>query len=481
MENEDFKCYFMVLASFQCCIDSLPQNSLPGDLGYAVEVSTIFTDITPLKVSRDYRRLWIGNSLSAIGTQLTLVAVSLEIFALTGSSAYVGLLGAFALIPLIITGLYGGAIADHVDRRKVALYSALILWLTTVAICLHAWLGIENIWLLYGLIAVHSGASGINQPTRGAIIPALVGTELLASANALNMLSMSISMMLGPLLAGGLVATIGYSWTYTIDAVTFLLTLYAVYRLPALPPVHPEGQAPTDRKVGLRSVWEGFRFLATRKNLRMTFILDIIAMATAFPRAVLPAMGVLIIGSSYAQGINGSADDPAELITGLLLAGIAAGAFIAGLFSGTFTRITAQGKAVYWSIVVWGVSIALFGLFGWLAIRSAANGEPSLVLLCAAVAMLMVAGAADSVSGIFRNTILQTATPDHLRGRLQGVFIVVVAGGPRVGEMLTGAVSAGIGEAVTMMLGGLLCVFAATLAVRLVPGFLRYDARTPVA
>ena len=131
--------------------------------------------------------------------------------------------------------------------------------------------------------------------------------------------------------------------------------------------------------------------------------------------------------------------------------------------------------------MVWGVSIALFGLFGWLAIRSAANGEPSLVLLCAAVAMLMVAGAADSVSGIFRNTILQTATPDHLRGRLQGVFIVVVAGGPRVGEMLTGAVSAGIGEAVTMMLGGLLCVFAATLAVRMVPGFLRYDARTPVA
>ena len=449
-------------------------------LGYAVEVSRIFTDIAPLKVSRDYRRLWIGNSLSAIGTQLTLVAVSLEIFALTGSSAYVGLLGAFALVPLIITGLYGGAIADHVDRRKVALYSALVLWLTTVAICVHAWLGIESIWLLYGLIAIHSGASGINQPTRGAIIPALVGTELLASANALNMLAMSISMMLGPLLAGGLVATIGYSWTYTIDAVTFLLTLYAVYRLPSLPPVHPEGET-AERKVGLRSVWEGFQFLATRKNLRMTFILDIIAMATAFPRAVLPAMGVLIIGSSYTRGINGSGDDPAELVTGLLLAGIAAGAFVAGLFSGTFTRITAQGKAVYWSIVIWGLSIALFGLFGWLAIRSAATGQPSIMLLCAAVAMLMIAGAADSVSGIFRNTILQTATPDHLRGRLQGVFIVVVAGGPRVGEMLTGTVSAGIGEAVTMMLGGLLCVVAATLAVRLVPGFLRYDSRTPVA
>ncbi len=450
-------------------------------LSYPVSVSRIFADITPLKVSRDYRRLWLGNSLSAIGTQLTLVAVSLEIFALTGSSAYVGLLGAFALVPLIIAGLYGGAIADHVDRRKVALYSSLVLWLTTVAICLHAWLGIQNIWLLYGLIAIHSGASGINQPTRGAIIPALVGTGLLASANALNMLTMSISMMLGPLLAGGLVATIGYAWTYTIDAVTFLFTLYAVYRLPALPPVQPEGQSNQDHKIGLRSVWEGFQFLATRKNLRMTFALDIIAMATAFPRAVLPAMGVLILGSSYAQGASGTGDDPAELVTGLLLAGIAAGAFIAGLFSGTFTRITAQGKAVYWSIVIWGCSITIFGLFGWLAIRSAADGDPSILFLCAAVSMLMVAGAADSVSGIFRNTILQTATPDHLRGRLQGVFIVVVAGGPRVGEMLTGSVAAGIGEAVTMIIGGLLCVVAATIAVRLVPGFLRYDSRHPIA
>src|SRR5699024_3958310 len=131
-------------------------------------------------------------------------------------------------------------------------------------------------------------------------------------------------------------------------------------------------------------------------------------------------------------------DDPAELITGLLLAGIAAGAFIAGLFSGTFTRITAQGKAVYWTIVIWGLAISCFGLFGWLAIDRANNHAPSMLLLAAAVAMLMVAGAADSVSGIFRNTILQTATPDHLRGRLQGVFVVVVAGGPRIGEMVTG-------------------------------------------
>ena len=450
-------------------------------MGYATWVSSIFADITPLKAGRAFRRLWIGNSLSAVGTQLTLVAVSLEIFALTGSSGYVGLMGAYALVPLIITGLYGGAVADHFDRRKVALYSSCVLWLTTVTICAHAWLGIENVWLLYGLVAIHSGASGINQPTRGAVIPALVGAELVPAANALHMLTMSMAMMLGPLLAGGLVATIGYPWTYTIDAVTFLFTLYAVYRLPSLPPGLPDGHSPTAQRVGLRSVWEGLQFLGTRKNLRMTFILDIIAMGTAFPRAVLPAMGVLILGTSYAQGLHSGGEDPAELITGLLLAGIAGGAFVAGLFSGTFTRITAQGKAVYWAIVVWGASIAVFGLFGWFAIRAADAGSPSVILLCAAVAMLVVAGAADSVSGIFRNTILQTAAPDHLRGRLQGVFIVVVTGGPRIGELLTGGMAAGIGEAVTMIIGGLLCVIGATIAVRMVPGFLHYDSRDPIA
>lgn len=442
-------------------------------------MSRWLADLTPLKVSHAYRRLWIGNSLSAIGTQVTLVAVSLEIFALTGSSAYVGLLGAFALVPLVITGLYGGAIADYVDRRIVALWSSTVLWLTTLVICLHAWLQIENIWVLYILIALHSGASGINQSARGAIIPALVGTKLLAPANALNMLTMSLSMMLGPLLAGVLVASIGYNWTYTIDAVTFLFTIYAVWRLPALlPEQDPARAAAPSRRVGFRSVLEGFRFLASRKNLRMTFILDLIAMGTAFPRAVLPAVGVLIVGAQVSSGTGRSG---AEAATGVLLAGIASGSFVAGLFSGTFTRITAQGKAVYWAIVVWGTAIAGFGVVVWWAIQAGDAGAPSSNLLWLAAGMLVIAGAADSVSMIFRNTILQTATPDHLRGRLQGVFIVVVAGGPRVGEMITGVLASGIGEAVTMILGGLVCVVGVTATVSMVPSFLRYDSQRPVA
>jgi ENTS family enterobactin (siderophore) exporter len=421
-------------------------------------VPRLLADLTPLRVSPDYRRLWIGNALSSVGTQLTLVAVSLEVFLLTGSSLYVGLLGLFAVVPLVIAGLYGGAVADTFDRRRVALGSSAVLWLTSVAIAAHAWAGIESIWVLYGLIAVHSGASGINQPTRGAIIPALVGVKLLPAANALNMLTMSLSMMVGPLFAGVLVATIGYAWTYSIDVVTFLAALYALWRLPALPPQRPEGEEPGTgrRRVGIGSVVEGFRFLGSRKNLRMTFLADLVAMFTAFPRALLPAIGGVILGGD-------------EATVGVLLAAMAVGAFLTGLFSGPLTRIHRHGAAVYGAIVVWGLSIAGFGVAVW-------QGQ-----LWPAAALLVVAGAADSVSGIFRNTILQTATPDHLRGRLQGVFVVVVAGGPRVGEMITGGASTWLGEPLTLIVGGMLCVLLVSVLMRLQPGFLRYDSRAPEA
>lgn len=417
----------------------------------------LLADLTPLRVSPAYRRLWIGNTLSSVGTQLTLVAVSLEVYHLTGSSLYVGLLGLFAVVPLVVAGLYGGAVADAVDRRSVALGSALVLWLSSLAIAAQAWAGIENVWVLYALTAVHSGASGINQPTRGAIIPALVGVKLLPAANALNMMTMSLSMMAGPLFAGVLVASIGYAWTYSIDVVTFLAALYALWRLPALPPQHPDGSAGTGpARAGLGSVIEGFRFLGTRPNLRMTFLADLVAMFTAFPRALLPAIGGVILGGD-------------EATVGVLLAAMAVGAFLTGLFSGPLTRIHRHGTAVYAAICLWGLSIAAFGVAVW-------QGQ-----LWPAAVLLVVAGAADSVSGIFRNTILQTATPDHLRGRLQGVFVVVVAGGPRVGEMITGGASSWLGEPLTLVAGGTLCVLLVSLLMRLQPGFLRYDARRPVA
>lgn len=427
-------------------------------------MARLLVDITPLRVSPAYRRLWLGNTLSYVGTQLTLVAVSLEVFALTGSSFAVGLLGLAALVPLVVAGLYGGAIADRHDRRRVALTSSAVMWLTTVGIAAQAWAGLESVPVLYALVALHSGASGINQPTRGAIIPALVGLPLVPAANALNMMTFSVALMVGPMLGGVLVAAVGYAWTYSIDVVTFLAALYAVWRLPSLPP--QRAAAASGARGGLASVVEGLRFLGSRPNLRMTFLADIVAMTTAFPRALLPAIGAVVLGGG-------------EAAVGVLLAAMAAGAFLAGLFSAPFTRLHAQGWGVYVSILVWGAAVAAFGGVVWWA-QSLPDGDPRLTLTFALAALCMaVGGAADSLSGVFRGSILQSATPDHLRGRLQGVFVVVVAGGPRLGELLTGGASVGLGEGPTLLAGGVLCMLGVTALMRWEPGFLRYDARNP--
>jgi len=427
-------------------------------------VARLLVDITPLRVSPAYRRLWLGNTLSYVGTQLTLVAVSLEVFALTGSSFAVGLLGLAALVPLVVAGLYGGAIADRHDRRRVALTSSAVMWLTTVGIAAQAWAGLESVPVLYALVALHSGASGINQPTRGAIIPALMGLPLVPAANALNMMTFSVALMVGPMLGGVLVGAVGYAWTYSIDVVTFLAALYAVWRLPSLPP--QQAEAASGARGGLASVVAGPRFLSSRPNLRMTFLADIVAMTTAFPRALLPAIGAVALGGG-------------EAAVGVLLAAMAAGAFLAGLFSAPFTRLHAQGWGVYVSILVWGGAVAAFGGVVWWA-RSLPDGDPRLTLAFALAALCMaVGGAADSLSGVFRGSILQSATPDHLRGRLQGVFVVVVAGGPRLGELITGGASVGLGEGPTLLAGGVLCMLGVSALMRWQPGFLRYDARNP--
>jgi ENTS family enterobactin (siderophore) exporter len=422
-------------------------------------VGKLLADITPLRESPDFRRLWIGSAVSNVGSQLTLVAVGLEVYRLTQDSLYVGLLSIFALVPLVLGGLLGGSIADSHDRRTVALVSSAVLWLTTGGLALQAWLQVGNVWLLYGLVAVQSGAQAINQPARSAIIPALLRKELLPAANALNMVTFGLSMTAGPLLAGVLVASVGFGWTYTLDVVSFVFAFWALLKLPPMPPGGEAGRA------GVRSVVEGFRFLGTRPNLRMTFILDLIAMILAQPRALLPAVGALMIGGG-------------ETTVGILLASVAVGAFLAGLFSGPLGAIRRQGSAVVWSVMGWGASIAAFGLVVVLAGRSGSEGV-TLWLIPAALCCAL-AGISDSISAVFRTTILQAATPDHLRGRLQGVFIVVVAGGPRLGDMLAGGGTKILSEGWVLLLGGVLCIVAAWAVARWQSGFLAYDARNPV-
>ncbi|HEX5533259.1 MAG TPA: MFS transporter [Actinomycetales bacterium] len=418
----------------------------------------LLADLTPLRVSQQYRRLWAGLSLANVGTQLAVVAVGLQVYDLSGSSLSVGLVGLFALIPLVLLGLYGGSIVDAHDRRKVALAASIGLWVVAVLIALQAWLEVGSVWLLYGLVAAQSACFAINNPARSAILPRLLPLDLLPAANALQSLSWNLGFTVGPLLAGFLIGKFGYGVAYTVDAVGLGIAVWTLFRLPPLP---PEGEV---RRAGLRSVLEGLRFLGTRPNVRMTFLVDMAAMVLAQPRAIFPAVGAVLLGGG-------------PTTVGILSAAVAAGSMLAALLSGPLGHVRRQGLVTVWAVIGWGVSIAGFGVVVAIAPRPGPD-EVSGWLWVAALA-LAFAGASDAVSAVFRTTILQAATPDVLRGRLQGVFIVVVAGGPRLGDLLAGGAADALSVPVAVIGGGVLCCVAVVLLARFQPRFVAYDARHP--
>ena len=416
-------------------------------------MARIFADLTPLRESAPFRRMWIGHSIGTAGQQMAAVAVALQIYDLTGSSLAVGLTGLFQLVPLVALGLYAGAVLDRFDRRTVALWSTVGQWACTVGLVAQSLLGLGSVPVLYALIAVQSGFFAFSNPARQSIIPRLIPTNLLPAANALTTLTWSIAFTLGPVLGGLLVAAAGtVTIVYALDLVLFAVAVWAMWRLPALPPEAAIEGAPR----GWASVLEGLRFLKGKRNLQMTFYLDLVAMVFGMPRALFPAIATMWYGGSVAD---------VALVVGLLSAAPAVGAFFASVFSGPLGRIQRQGLAVVVCIMVWGAGIAVFGFIRWLP---------------AALIALAIAGGADTVSAIFRATILQAATPDEYRGRLQGIFTVVVVGGPRLGDVESGAVAAAFGEAVSAVSGGLLCIVFAGVLVAAVPTFLRYDAQRPV-
>lgn len=407
----------------------------------------VMVDLRPLQTAPAYRRLWIGSTVSFLGAQMTAVAVAIQVYSLTGSSFAVGAIGICMLVPMIMFGLYGGAVADAVDRRRLALASSTGLALVSIVLAVQAFAGGRALWLLYVCVALQGALTAINNPTRLAMIPRLLPRELLTSANALGQLGHNLGFTLGPLLGGVVIGSLGLPAAYTLDAIGFCVALYTLYRLPAMP-VGGDGRAP-----GLSSVLEGLRFLRTRKNVLMTFLADMCAMVLAQPRALFPA----VAGGFYGGGTR---------TVGLLAAAPAFGAVAAALVSGWTGRVRRQGLAVLIAVTVWGVAVGLFGLSRALWIG----------VLC-----LAVAGWADMISAVFRNTILQVATPDELLGRLQGVFIVVVAGGPRLGDFTAGTVAALTSERVAILSGAVACVTALWLLAARFPGFARYDARHPQA
>jgi MFS family permease len=404
----------------------------------------IAIDTKPLR-HPDYRRLFVGQGVSFVGFQVTAVAVPVQVYAISRSSFWVGVLGLVGLVPLIVFGLWGGAVADAVDRRKLLLVSAAVTWVVTLALLVQALLGLDSLGLIMVLVAIQSAAFAVTSPTRNAILPRLIERSEVPAANTLNFTVTNVGTVAGPLLAGVIIAKWGgFAVAYATDAVLFTVALYAAVRLPPLPPLASAAHLP---RPGLRSVVDGLRFIWSRPVLLMSFGVDIIAMVFAMPRALFPEVADERFGGPAAVG--------------WLFAAISIGAVIGGLSSGWIGRVRRQGIALTVAIVGWGAAVALSGL-----------GR----VLWVTVALLAVAGAADLVSAVLRQTILQVYAPDEMRGRLQGVFVVVVAGGPRLGDLRAGATAAVAGVTFSWVAGGIASVVLVLFAVALVPAFRRYDA-----
>ncbi|GAA2725217.1 MFS transporter [Actinocorallia aurantiaca] len=407
----------------------------------------LLLDTTPLR-NPAYRRLWIGHGVSFTGFQITSVAVPVQVYQMTGSSFWVGVLGVVNLVPLIVFGLWGGAVADHMDRRRLLFLSSLLTWVATLGLLAQAVLRLELLWLLMAVVALQSTGFAISSPTRGAIVPRLFSVEEIPAANTLSYTFSQAATLGGPLLAGLILTRWDYSWAYALDAVLFTVMLWAAFRLPDIPPL--DGTEKVQGTPGLRSILDGLRFLWTQPVLLMSFVVDIIAMGVAMPRALFPELADTRFGG--------------ESAVGWLFAAIGIGAVLGGLFSGWIGRIRRQGLALVVSIVLWGLAVALAGL------------QHS---LWAAVALLALAGAADLVSAVFRTTILQTYAPDELRGRVQGIFTVVVAGGPRLGDMRAGIMAVAFGAGVSWVFGGLACAVLVVLVGLASPALLRYRPDAP--
>ncbi|MGP3914200.1 MFS transporter [Nonomuraea sp. 10N515B] len=400
-------------------------------------------DTRPLGVPA-YRRIWLGQAVSHMGVGVTVVAVGQQVYELTHSSLWVGLLSMANLVPLVVFGLWGGAVADAMDRRKVLIIGSFVAWAATLFILGQALLGLANVYLIFAAVALNATGFAITGPTRGAIIPRILEPELVPAANALNSLVYSMGAVVGPMVGGVLLATGGFAAAYAVDALLFTGSLYAALRLPSLP---PKGEV---SRPGARAVLEGLSFIVRSRVLLMSFVVDIIAMVFALPRALFPELADKSFGGS-------------EIALGLLNSAMAGGSVVGALFSGWVGRVSRQGVALVVVIAVWGLAVAAAGLVSelWLV-----------------VAFMAVGGAADVVSSVWRQSILQLYAPDEMRGRMQGAFMVVVAGGPRLGDLRAGATATVFGLTGAWVGGGLACAAVVLVVGLSVATFRNYRAGT---
>lgn len=426
------------------------------------ERAGLLLDLSPFRASRHFTWMWLGALVTGVGNTLTAVAVGLHVYELSGSTFAVSLVGVIALLPTLWAGLHGGTIVDRHDRRLVALVSAAVAWASTAGIALLAWFGMESLASLYALSALNTIGATLVGASRQAMIPNLIPARLLPAAGALNGMSMGLVITVGPMLAGLLVARAGFAWTYTLDLVLFCGSFLGLAALPAMPP------EPGERPGTWAAIAESFAFIRSNRVVAMSFAVDLVAMTFGNLRSLYPALGAVVLGGG-------------PLTAGVLAAAMAVGAVLCSLFSGRIVTWRRHGRAVNLAVLAYGGFTIAAGVVILLVQQglwpggagSAERSNPS--ALAVVLVMLLGMGASDNVSAIFRNTILQQAVPDAIRGRMQGIYIMVVTGGPRLGDAFVG-LSALLALWAPPLLGGLALVGVVLALIARVPAFQRYDA-----
>jgi MFS family permease len=424
-----------------------PQGDFdPSDIApraaWRERIRSLAVDVTPLRTSRDYRLMWIGTSISFMGSWMTFVAIPFQVFEITGSTLAVGLLGLCDLVPMLTLSLFGGALADRYDRRRLLMVTEALSSLVAGALAVNAMVGEPRLWVLYAGTFSISALYALGSPAQRSSAPLLLPKDQIPASAALSGASHNLSSMLGPALGGVVIGTAGLAATYLVDAATFLIAIGCLKVIRPLPP--PVGSE--DQKA---SVLDGLRFLKGKPVLQGSFLVDINAMVFGMPYALFPAV---------AESFGG------PRVLGLLYAAPPAGAFLASISSGWSKRIRRHGFAVYLAVIGWGAALVAFGI--------------SDVLWVALVA-LAIAGAADMVSAIFRTTILQTSAPPEMLGRLSGLEMSVVASGPSLGDLEAGALAALTSVRFSIVSGGLACIAGVGVMAALLPAFHRYRSAAP--
>jgi MFS family permease len=407
----------------------------------------VLVDMAPLRHSRDFRLLFSGQLVSTLGTQLTAVAVPYQVYRITHSSLDVGLVSLAQLVPLLVCSLAGGAIADAHDRRRVLMITEFLFGLSSVGLAVNGGLRHPALWPLFALTAASGGLAGFDRPTFNAAIPRLLPAGDLSAAYALWQVQFQIGIVVGPAIAGLILASGGLATVYWLDVASYVVSFISVVALRPQPPLVGAGKA------SFKSVAEGLRYIKGRQVIQGVYLLDIDAMVFGMPRALFPALGLNFFHGG-AQAV------------GFLYASPGAGALVGALTTGWVKTIRRQGRAVIIAVILWGVAITVFGLVD---------------ILWVAMVLLALAGWADVLSAVFRSTILQTSIPDDLRGRLSAIQIAVVQGGPRLGDLEAGGVGEALGTGFSVVSGGAACVVGAILLAAALPGFRRQDAQATPA